>query len=378
MEFSWQNGRQLGGMQLSDETAVSYQYNSDGIRIGKTVNDTEASYFVDASGTMQAMKQGDEELVFMYDATGRREGFIWYHEGQKQGTYYYLYNMQSDVIGMVAEDMSPVVTYEYDAWGKLLSVSGEKKDTVGKLNPFRYRGYVYEEENGLYYVTSRYYDPEVGRFLNADGYVSTGQGLFGNNMFGYCGNNPVNRFDPTGHFWSGVWNFIKTAVTEVGKAIGAISPVYAGCGGAAAIDGPLLIADAIALGIAAVCTIRAVSKGIYITAKTPSISRPKTKEREKAITIPRSPKKRAYFTVSPYDFTPKGLVMKEFPGTKNGRIIEWRDPISQAKIFEWNEDFRNGSHYHAMMIEWDGKHDGMHYVPGTPVPEPWNWIYFGD
>ena len=198
MEFSWQNGRQLGGMQLSDETAVSYQYNSDGIRIGKTVNDTEASYFVDASGTMQAMKQGDEELVFMYDATGRREGFIWYHDGQKQGTYYYLYNVQSDVIGMVAEDMSPVVTYEYDAWGKLLSVSGEQKDTVGKLNPFRYRGYVYEEEGGLYYVTSRYYDPEVGRFLNIDSMLAGNEDLLSFNLFTYCGTNPVNRIDPTG------------------------------------------------------------------------------------------------------------------------------------------------------------------------------------
>ncbi len=96
MQFSWQNGRQLQSMRLSDETSVSYKYNPDGIRIGKTVNDTETSYFVDASGTMQAMKQGDEELVFLYDATGRREGFSWYHEGQKQGTYYYLYNVQSD------------------------------------------------------------------------------------------------------------------------------------------------------------------------------------------------------------------------------------------------------------------------------------------
>ena len=215
MQFSWQNGRQLGGMQLSDETAVSYQYNSDGIRIGKTVNDTEASYFVDASGTMQAMKQGDEELVFMYDATGRREGFIWYHDGQKQGTYYYLYNMQSDVIGMVAEDMSPVVTYEYDAWGKLLSVSGEKKDTVGKLNPFRYRGYVYEEESGLYYVSSRYYDPEVGRFLNADGYIFTGQDFNGFNMFSYCGNNPINRLDPTGT----IWKSVKKIFTKVCNGI---------------------------------------------------------------------------------------------------------------------------------------------------------------
>ncbi len=153
---------------------------------------------------MQAMKQGDEELVFLYDATGRREGFIWYHEGQKQGTYYYLYNMQSDVIGMVAEDMSPVVTYEYDTWGKLLSVSGEKKDTVGKLNPFRYRGYVYEEESGLYYVSSRYYDPEVARWINGDDIDvmlnHLGDSLLATNLYAYCLNNPINYHDPDGKF----------------------------------------------------------------------------------------------------------------------------------------------------------------------------------
>ena len=205
MQFSWQNGRQLGGMRISDETAVSYKYNPEGLRIGKTVNDTETSYFVDASGTMQAMKQGDEELVFMYDATGRREGFIWYHDGQKQGTYYYLYNVQSDVIGMVAEDMSPVVTYEYDAWGKLLSVSGEKKDTVGKLNPFRYRGYVYEEESGLYYALSRYYDPEICRFINSDTIellTATPTSLTDKNLYAYCDNNPVVRIDVGGEFWT--------------------------------------------------------------------------------------------------------------------------------------------------------------------------------
>ena len=69
--------------------------------------------------------------------------------------------------------------------------------------------------------------------------------------------------------------------------------------------------------------------------------------------------------------------MKEFPGTKNGRIIEWRDPISQAKIFEWNEDFKMGPHYHAMLIEWDGKHDKIHYTAGTIVPEPLQSTYFG-
>ena len=103
---------------------------------------------------------------------------------------------------MVAEDMSPVVTYEYDAWGKLLNVGGEKKDTVGKLNPFRYRGYVYEEESGLYYVSSRYYDPEVGRFLNADDYeilFEDQDNILENNLYTYCFNNPANYEDSNGY-----------------------------------------------------------------------------------------------------------------------------------------------------------------------------------
>ena len=68
-------------------------------------------------------------------------------------------------------------------------------------NPFRYRGYYYDSITGFYYLNGRYYNPQWGRFLNADGYVSTGQGILSNNMFTYCGNNPVNRKDPTGKFW---------------------------------------------------------------------------------------------------------------------------------------------------------------------------------
>lgn len=72
--------------------------------------------------------------------------------------------------------------YTYDAWGNLLSTTGGMALTLGAYNPLRYRGYVYDTETGFYYLQSRYYDPELGRFLNADVLVSTGQGLLGNNM----------------------------------------------------------------------------------------------------------------------------------------------------------------------------------------------------
>ena len=71
--------------------------------------------------------------------------------------------------------------------------------TLGLHNPLRYRGYIYDPETALYYLQSRYYDPDVGRFINADAFASTGQGILGNNMFAYCGNNPVNMTDETGY-----------------------------------------------------------------------------------------------------------------------------------------------------------------------------------
>ena len=94
--------------------------------------------------------------------------------------------MQGDVIGIVDNNGTKVVEYTYDEWGKLLTTTGTLATTIGTLNPIRYRGYYYDTETGLYYCRARYYDPEISRWINADSYVSTGQGLISSNIFAYC------------------------------------------------------------------------------------------------------------------------------------------------------------------------------------------------
>ena len=188
--------------------------------------------------------------------------------------YFYVRNTQGDIIALIDKAGNKVVEYKYDSWGAIVDVSGSMAGSLGKKNPFRYRGYYYDEETGLYYVSSRYYDPEIGRWINEDVYISTGQGLLGNNMFVYCENNPVNRIDSTGQFWNEIWEFAKTAVDEIGKAMGVMSAAYAGCGGAAAVDGPLPFGDAVAGVGATLLTVGAIGYGIYqaTQAKTEEIT----------------------------------------------------------------------------------------------------------
>ena len=106
-----------------------------------------------------------------------------------------------DIIAIYTETGKKIGSYTYDAWGNILrsaqiSTGGR---AANQVNPFRYRGYYYDTETGLYYLQSRYYNPKWGRFLNADGYVNTGMGLLGYNMYAYCNNNPVMGYDPNGN-----------------------------------------------------------------------------------------------------------------------------------------------------------------------------------
>ena len=214
--YTWM-GRELRKITNGSNT-YSYKYNADGIRTSKTVNGTTTEFFLNGSQVL-AQKTGDSVMRFFYDSTGKRVGFA-------NGTmlFYYLYNLQGDVIAIVRAATGQVVAkYTYDAWGNC-TVTNAAGYTVGDKNPFRYRGYYYDTETGLYYLNSRYYNPEFGRFISADGFVSIGQGITGSNMFAYCGNNPINRYDSNGMIWEKIGGFLK----GIGTAIASFAEAFFG------------------------------------------------------------------------------------------------------------------------------------------------------
>ena len=146
------------------------------------------------NGTLLRQTRGSDKIIFLYDEKGNKYGFD--YNGTK---YYYIFNVQGDVIGILNQAGQKIVSYTYDPWGKVLSVDGSEASTIGQINPIRYRGYYYDTETGFYYLQSRYYDPTTRRFLNADTAINAEGMPLEYNLFAYCLNNPVRYTDPTGY-----------------------------------------------------------------------------------------------------------------------------------------------------------------------------------
>ena len=162
-------------------------------------------------------------LDFFYDESGRPFAFNYTLEGSTPNTYYYILNLQGDVVQIIDANGVMQAEYIYSPWGEVISAEGD----LAEINPLRYRGYYYDSETGFYYLQSRYYDPENHRFINADIYASTDSGdAIACNMFAYCGNNPVMLGDKDGEFAD--W-FVRVVVgAAVGVVTGAISALVTG------------------------------------------------------------------------------------------------------------------------------------------------------
>ncbi len=167
-------------------------------------------------------------------------------------------NTQGDIVGILDSSYNIVAQYRYDAWGKIISITdGSGNDVsvnnnhIANINPLRYRGYYYDIETGLYYLNSRYYDPETGRFLNADEIVAGVGNNQGYNLYSYCNNNPVNLCDDSGNWpqWlknaaNAVGNFFKKVGNALINSISFVAGIGYGLGASASVAGAKVSATA--------------------------------------------------------------------------------------------------------------------------------------
>ena len=193
--MSWKNGRELATIS-NGVVSFNYDYDVSGLRTWKLVDGVRHDYIYASGKLMRETYTQDGttyKLDFLYDQSGN-PFMLNYTAGSTTTAYYYILNLQGDVLLLVDASGNEAASYTYDAWGNLLYSFG----SMANVNPLRYRGYYFDEETGFYYLQSRYYDPALGRFINADSYASTGDGYLGYNMFAYCNNNPTNSADPSG------------------------------------------------------------------------------------------------------------------------------------------------------------------------------------
>ena len=191
---------------------IAFTYNADGIRTSKTVDGVKHEYLLNGSqimGERWTIEGVKYTLIYLYDENGSPMGLKYRTNAYAANEYDYFFfekNLQGDIVAVYNASGTKIGGYIYDAWGVCTTsvTSGNttlENSIVQSYNPFRYRGYYCDTQSGWYYLQSRYYNPYWGRFVNADGYVSTGQGILGNNMFAYCGNNPISRIDSLGSSW---------------------------------------------------------------------------------------------------------------------------------------------------------------------------------
>ena len=194
-QYTWNYGKSLGSI-TDGENTYSYTYNENGIRASKNINGVKTEINT-INGKVLAQKTSEDILYFQYDSSDVPVGFVY-----NDAAYYYITNISNDVVGITDSAGNIIAEYEYDEWGKLISVEAESEEaqTIAQMNPLRYRGYYYDNETGYYYLQSRYYDPGLGRFISADdfSYIDASE-KSSINAYAYCANNSVNFIDPSGH-----------------------------------------------------------------------------------------------------------------------------------------------------------------------------------
>lgn len=220
--LNWINGRELNSCTI-DNKIINYDYNIDGIRTSKKINGVETKYYLENSKII-VEKTNNNMIYYIYDDLGSIIGFKYNNE-----MYYYMKNLQNDIIEILDSNLNSICKYTYDSFGNILSIVNNNgldisndESHIANINPFRYRSYYYDKETKLYYLNSRYYNPEWGRFINADGIIGVEDNITKYNLFVYCENNFVNKVDYDGNLAITV-----SAVSAIGTVL-FLTAVYAG------------------------------------------------------------------------------------------------------------------------------------------------------
>ena len=224
MNFTWR-GSKLSKLIVNENTEIQYDYNEDGTRRRKTIKRIEdgTSTIVDqiiysyVGGQLQSETHSKGyQLQYFYGLDGRLSFFI-YRKDNVETRYYYRWDLLG-ITGIIDKDGNEVANYSYDAYGNMKIIHLD--DTIGAINPMRYKGYYYDSETKYYWLNSRFYVPSWRRFLSPDSldYLDS-KNINGLNLYAYCGNNPVNLYDIDGHSFS---LFIGTLIfAGIGALVGA-------------------------------------------------------------------------------------------------------------------------------------------------------------
>ncbi len=224
--MTWCGNRMTTFAKDGSTTPFTFTYDDQGHRIRKTTADgIDTKYYYDGDRLLAEIGGTTGDFVFMYDGTGAPIGYL-YRAGGPAGAwdnFFYERNLQGDIVSVLSWDGIPLVSYTYDAWGNVTQTLHDPT-TVARFNPLLYRGYYYDSDLDMYWLTTRAYNPELRRFVSPDdiSYLGANGDLLGYNMYAYCSNDPVQGYDPFGTF--DFWTFAK----GVGRIITGTTAVVAG------------------------------------------------------------------------------------------------------------------------------------------------------
>ena len=405
------------------ETTASYKYNASGLRYEKTVDGQTINHVWD--GNKQIVADVIDNQFYEADCYIRGTNLVAkynYWNGDKSEYTYYTQNAHGDIVNLTDKDGKVTKSYRYDAFGV------EKNIDENDTNAFRYCGEYYDKETATVYLRARNYNPSTGRFTQRDSFAGKLDDPLSLNLYTYCANNPVYYSDPSGHFFGGsialstALNIAKVAVgvmavsyvlnqpqvqedlsTMINKAsyaveefaenttsllASAISTIGCGIAEFTGISSSSVLSAPTGLMSNFSTTVDSnynpyLAPWLYASMGSQSIAKDDADSAEKDIDIPYFPNKNpVYFPEDPNDFNPIGMVRNEY-NTPNGLVIKW-GYTKKSTVFEWNEDLKNGEHYHCLLPEWKNQHsesgkdkDVIHYHAGQIVPEPWATWYRG-